>query len=250
MASNWKIRSFFGHCYLKMVNWLNSLLRKWGYMVTPIPPNFDLELGYSLFKYTSGAKKFDYERYTSVQIKGNKSKLEKVWATPENIEHLAEYIKRVIGKPNFGICHGTRRGLEQKWFSEFLNCRVLGTEISDTATLFENTIQWDFHNVKSEWIDSVDFIYSNSFDHSYDPPECLNAWMSCVRKGGLCIIEHSKHHGLHKSTELDPFGVDVAQFPYFVAIWGKGLYGLREIINAPSNEKSRRQTVFFVIQKW
>jgi hypothetical protein len=45
----------------------------------------------------------------------------------------------------------------------------MGTEISDTAGQFPYTIQWDFHKTKAEWIDATDFIYSNCFDHSYDP---------------------------------------------------------------------------------
>ncbi|MEJ0015745.1 MAG: hypothetical protein WDN25_04115 [Acetobacteraceae bacterium] len=46
---------------------------------------------------------------------------------------------------------------------------MLGTEISDTATQSSTTIQWDFHEVKPEWLNSVDFIYSVSWDHRYDP---------------------------------------------------------------------------------
>ena len=70
-------------------------------------------------------------------------------------------------------CHGTRQGFEQKWFSKNLECKVIGTEISDNANDYKNTIEWDFHNVKKEWIGSVDFIYSNALDHSYDPNKCL-----------------------------------------------------------------------------
>ncbi|MBK6621188.1 MAG: hypothetical protein IPG32_10020 [Saprospirales bacterium] len=50
-----------------------------------------------------------------------------------------------------------------------MNCEVIGTEISDSASKFSHTIEWDFHEVKPEWIGRADFIYSNSFDHSYDP---------------------------------------------------------------------------------
>ena len=36
---------------------------------------------------------------------------------------------------------------------------MIDTEISETAEQFPNTIQWDFHKVKPEWLSSVDFIY-------------------------------------------------------------------------------------------
>ncbi len=112
---------------------------------------------------------------------------------------------------------------------------VIGTEISDTATQFPDTIQWDFHEIKAESRDAVDFIYSNSFDHSYDPERCLNAWMSCLRPGGICILEHSDAHSSQKgSSELDPFGAHLVQMPYLVLKWGAGRYSVREILLAPA----------------
>ena len=70
-------------------------------------------------------------------------------------------------KVSFGLCHGTRRGFEQKQIKEEFSKRgkdvnVIGTEISDTANQFESTIEWDFHNVHPDWVNNVDFIYSNS----------------------------------------------------------------------------------------
>ena len=83
-----------------------------------------------------------------------------------------------------------RAGMVQK----YLNIEVIGTEISKTATQFPHTIQWNFHDVKEKWIDNVDFIYSNSFDHTYDPVKCLDAWMSCIKKIGVCILEWGVGH--------------------------------------------------------
>ena len=122
-----------------------------------------------LYKYLNGDGSFDYERYRRVQIEGNHRKLGNIWVAEENIAYLADYLRPK--NPRFGICHGTRRGKEQEWFRKYLQCEVIGTEISDTALQFPDTIQWDFHEVKPEWIGAVDFIYSNSFDHSYDPAD-------------------------------------------------------------------------------
>ena len=32
------------------------------------------------------------------------------------------------------------------------NSNIIGTDISTTALNFENSIQWDFHDQKEEWI--------------------------------------------------------------------------------------------------
>lgn len=212
--------------------------------------DYEMRNGFILYKYLKNDGTFDYEKYRKVQEAGNKQKINSIWVLEDNIEFLSTYIQKVIGTPRFGICHGTRRGKEQEWFRKYLNCNVIGTEISSTATQFPNTIQWDFHKINAEWINAVDFIYSNSFDHSYDPEMCLNTWMSCIRKGGLCVIEHTSAHGVSDASELDPFGSDIIQMPYLIAIWSKGQYGIREIINAPVKHGETQYSYFIIIQKF
>lgn len=206
--------------------------------------------GFALHRYLRSDGSFDYEQYRRVQIEGNKNKLDKVWAAEENIALLSEYIKRRVLDPRFGICHGTRRGKEQEWFRKYLGCEVIGTEISDTATQFPHTIQWDFHETKPEWIDSVDFIYSNAFDHSYAPEQCLNAWMTCVKRNGVCILEHSNLHGPEGTSELDPFGADITHMPYLIAQWGKGQYGVRELLSPAVKNPMLKYLSFVVIQRF
>jgi hypothetical protein len=105
---------------------------------------------------------FKYRQYRKVQIAGNKRKIQHQWIDEGSIRWIAERLLSFEQKPKFGICHGTRRGNEQAWFTKYLGCPVIGTDISDTASDFPNTIQWDFHDVKPEWIDACDFVYSNS----------------------------------------------------------------------------------------
>lgn len=147
-----------------------------------------------LYKYKN------YDEYKNIQTKGNKEKINKVWAKEKNIKYLCE---NVIKEVRFGICHGVRNGKEVEWFKKYLCCEVIGTEISDTASNF-NMIQWDFHNEKIEWICKADFIYTNSFDHAFDPPLAIQTWKNQLAKGGKLIIEHTSNH--EESTELDPFG--------------------------------------------
>jgi len=196
-----------------------------------------------LFNPKRGLYKYkNYKEYKDTQIKGNKNKIDEVWVSKKNIRFLAKYIKKNIPSPEFGICHGTRRGKEQEWFMKYLPMEVIGTEISPTATEFPNTIQWDFHDVKKEWISNVDFIYSNSFDHSYKPRECLDTWMSCIKKKGFCILEWTNGHVEY--TKLDPFGGSFKDYKKLI----KKKYNLKDILKSPNNRFYKlKKTYFFIV---
>jgi hypothetical protein len=230
-------------------NTAKTVLARFGYEVRRRNTSFREERGYRLYSYFKEDGSFDYDRYRATQIEGNKHKIEGVWVLEENIAFLSKYIQDLLGTPRFGLCHGTRRGKEQEWFRKYLECEVIGTEISDTATQFPHTIQWDFHETQPDWIDATDFIYSNSFDHSYDPERCLNAWMSCVRPGGVCILEHTASHTPAKTSQLDPFGADLTMMPFLVLTWGKGRYSVRELLTAPATRDRLRYIHFLVIQR-
>ncbi len=146
----------------------NVLSRMLGYGFVKIQSIGD-QARFQIYQYRQSDGTFDYEEYKRTQVKGNKRKIHIVAVSEKNVVFLSNYIRNNIDTVNFGICHGTRRGKEQEWFRKNLGCEVIDTEISDTAEQFPHTIQWDFHKTKAEWIDSVDFIYSNSLDHSYDP---------------------------------------------------------------------------------
>lgn len=211
-----------------------SMFRKKARATSSLKADEDKNEGiFSLHRYLDANGDFDYDLYRTIQMEANKKKIQNVWVQRENIEFLAQYILDRGLKPTIGLCHGTRRGLEQKWFRESLNCEVIGTEISDTATQFESTIQWDFHEVKEEWISSIDFIYSNSLDHSYDPRLCLHQWTKCLKPGGVLLVEHTEGH--EKAKETDPFGVKLELFPYLVLLWGRGEFFVTEILECPKD---------------
>ena len=134
----------------------------------------------------------DYEDYKKSQIDKNVRKLKLVWVKPNEIVLMVKHINKHIPDAKFGICHGVRNAWEVKQFRKLLCMDVIGTDIAPSVSKFDNTIEWDFHKVKKEWINNVDFIYSNSFDHSYDPVMCLDQWMSCLTKKGICYIHWMK----------------------------------------------------------
>lgn len=223
------------------MNWLRKRHR-------PAPaPEANPQPSWSLFQYLREDGSFDYEQYKRIQIQANKKKIQSVWVQEGNIAFLANYLNQRIASPRFGICHGTRRGLEQQWFRKYLDCEVIGTEISDTATDFPHTIQWDFHETRPEWLGAADFIYSNSLDHSYDPAKCLNAWVSCLRPDGILIVEHSADDV--DARETDPFGAHLQIMPFLVLQWANGAYSTREIIRAPCSAKvgDREHDTYFLI---
>lgn len=195
------------------------------------------------FRKKTGLYKYsDYNEYKQSQIEGNLRKLDCVWASEENIKMLADHIKQHVPDLKFGICHGTRRGEEQALFRKILNIEVIGTEISPTATQFPNTIEWDFHDVKDEWINNVDFIYSNSFDHSYDPQKCLDAWMSCIKPNGLCILEWTECHAV--ATKTDPFGGNRQMYEELI----NKKYQIKDVLHGGITGKDKDQNaIFFVV---
>ena len=195
----------------------------------------------------------NYEEYKKIQVMANKQKIKSVFADGNAIKKvLVPYILSVIDSPKFGICHGTRNGTEQQSFitgfmDNNLTVDILGTEISDTAKNYPNTIEWDFHEVKDEWINSVDFIYSNSFDHSYKPKECLDSWMSCLNDKGLCFIEWTEDAN-GNSRPMDPFAASFDEYKELI----QEKYELVEVLeNEPNKDEGQDyqgQRFYFVIR--
>ncbi len=195
-----------------------------------------IKTGGNLYKYGS------YQEYKEAQIAGNKRKQEVTWVQEENIRIIAQYVRQNAIPVEFVLCHGTRNGKEQALFKKYLQARVLGTEISPTATRYPDTIEWDFHEVQPAWVNAVDLVYSNALDHSYDPEKCLDAWMSCVRKSGCCVLEWSPKHAI--KTKTDPFAGSLEDY--------KGLiekkYKIRDILEGglAGPEKNQPTKLFFV----
>jgi len=162
-----------------------------------------------------------YDDYINAQIEGNTRKINNSYVDSVSLGVLVNHLYTDYSlKPNRIICHGTRRGLEQQYFLDLyksLNVYpiVIGTEISPTATEYPNTIQWDFHDIKDEWINSIDLIYSNSFDHSYKPIDCLDAWMKCITVNGKCVIEYSSDCDT-TNGRTDPFAATLEEYREFI----------------------------------
>lgn len=200
-----------------------------------------------IFKYNS------YDEYKKTQIDANKRKIHYSYVDPNSIELLCDYVCKDLNiVPNNILCHGTRQGKEIKYFKEYLrkyeiNSKIIGTDISPTASNFDDTIQWDFHEIKDEWIGKYDLIYSNSFDHSPYPQKCLKSWMSCINPDGICIIEYSEECDAVNS-KVDPFGATLDEYKDLIQRCGFNLVDLLDNSGIEDlGETHKGERIFLII---
>ena len=220
---------------------INKTLIKFGYRISKINTTDTL---FKIYKYKN------YDEYKNTQIFFNKQKINKVWADENTLKILSNFLKENIKSEKIkGLCHGSRNGFEQKCFiNEIPNAEVIGTDISETANDYDNSIVHDFHDEKKEWIENFDFVYSNSLDQSYDPEKALNTWINQVKKDRYVIIEHSDQHGVISSGKMDPFGVEANFFPYLLTEWFGHKISLK-IIKSIKKNKNDAPVYFFIIKK-
>ncbi len=142
-----------------------------------------------IFKYK------DYEHYVKEQTFYNKEKIAWSFFNKQGPRKgiLILMIEKYFGESANNkdvICHGTRGGHEQQFFKGlFPKGHIQGTEISDTASQFPMTVEWDFTKQHPRWVNRFDIVYSNSFDHSINPQETLRVWHEQLREGGFMFIE-------------------------------------------------------------
>ena len=220
---------------------INKTLIKFGYRISKINTTGEL---FKIHKYKN------YDEYKDTQIFFNKQKINKVWADENTLKIVSNFLKENIKSEKIkGLCHGSRNGFEQKCFiNEIPNAEVIGTDISETANDYDNSIVHDFHDEKKDWIENFDFVYSNSLDQSYDPEKALNTWINQVKKDRYVIIEHSDQHGVISSGKMDPFGVEANFFPYLLTEWFGHKISLK-IIKSIKKNKNDAPVYFFIMKK-
>ena len=190
-----------------------------------------------------------YEHYKEVQIYHNKRKLDRVWADVATLQLVANRISKEFGTESklFGLCHGSRNGFEQQFLASKLTAHVLGTDISDTASRFPNSVQWDFHDVKEEWVGACHFVYTNALDQSWKPQLALTSWLGQLRTGGLLFIEHTLEHGPGGASEMDPFGATPEHLSFLLCSWFGHTIAI-EIVTGVKPD-SKNSLVLFIIKK-
>ena len=226
---------------IKFKNIINQFFLKFNYRISKSNNSDELV---KIYKYNN------YEEYKATQIFYNKKKINEIWADEFNLKKIADFLKKNIDKKNIkGICHGSRNGFEQNFFNKnILNSKVFGTDISDTAINYKDSIEWDFHKTKKEWIDNFDFVYSNSLDQSYDPKKALTNWVQQINKNGYVILEHTDQHNVMAAGKMDPFGVEPQFFPCLITEWFGHSVSLK-IVKSVKPNKSKAPVWLFIIKK-
>ncbi|MBA3013381.1 MAG: hypothetical protein KKD63_09790 [Proteobacteria bacterium] len=190
-----------------------------------------------------------YEEYRYVQEFHNKRKLYDVWADETTLDIVIEKVKNEFpgNKSLFAICHGTRNGFEQNYIADKLEVEIIGTDISETASQFSRSMQWDFHDSNDKWIDKCNFVYTNSLDQSWKPQVALSTWLDQLQKGGLLFIEHTEAHGPQGAGQMDPFGANPYYLPYLLCDWFKHRIAIEIIKSTKSNNANK--VWLFVVKK-
>ena len=146
-----------------------------------------------------------------------------MWADETTLSVVAARVEREFPGYDalFGLCHGSRNGFEQAFLRERLGqgAEVIGTDISETALGFPNSVQWDFHDFRADWDGRCDFVYTNSLDQSWKPDAAVRLWVSQLKPGGLLFIEHTRWHSPSHASKIDPFGAEPELRPYLLVNW-------------------------------
>ena len=196
----------------------------------------------------------NYDEYVKCQQEANRRKSKNQWAVEQNIFTLANYIDKNLGNPDkkiLGLCHGVRSGKEQEWFNKHLICaEVIGTEIGNAYAL--HTVKWDFNKVNPDWIGKFDFIYSNSFDHAFNPEKTLVIWSQQLKPGGIILLEYDKrneHTGeiSMAANKTDPVSITVKELCEKIPAWISNLEDI-EILDMPVVKKVFQKTVVIKIK--
>ena len=157
----------------------------------------------------------DYTEYSRIQIVGNALKIKLVFVSVQTVKAMCKYLKN--HKPIKGLCHGARNGTEVKWFNKYLkDCKTYGTDISGTAVMFKNMIVHDMNKEHKSWLNKFNFVYSNSWDHSFDIESTLKVWKGQVKKKGFLLLETSHKHEKFVN-ELDPCRMNIEELKEVVS---------------------------------
>jgi hypothetical protein len=180
-----------------------------------------------------------YNEYVQSQITGFEKKKNKTWVSEKNIKFLTRYLQaKAPGKesPLYGLCHGVRGGDEQKWFNKYLpNSLTIGTEIGQSKAV--NTVICDFNEPRKSFMRKFDFIYSNSFDHAYNPEQTINVWAEQIKSGGFLFIEWSDRHAEEvagtEKYKMDPFRASITELTACLPIWIQRPSQIIEVLELP-----------------
>ena len=185
-----------------------------------------------------------YEQY----VRHQQSKLNHLDLTKYDVEYrrlLGERLRNlpVLKRGATVLCLGARLGTEVKAFID-LGCFAVGLDLNPGR---ENkfVVQGDFHQVQFATA-SVEVVFTNSFDHVFDPEKMIGEIKRVLKPGGALIIEAI--HGEAQETLPD----------YYASFWWQGVGDLVALLEQKGFRMERRERfkepwpgeqIYFTLQK-
>jgi hypothetical protein len=159
----------------------------------------------------------NYQEYATAQLQKYYKKQRVIFAADEELIKIAEVVRRLVPQPRFGICHGVRTGYEVWRLRNLLGIEVIGTDIAPVEQAFGGVtvVRWDFHDRNPEWIGQADIVYSNSWDHSYDPEQMIKTWIEQLSPQGILVLSWTPHHA-EEVDAGDCFSCNLDEFLRFL----------------------------------
>ena len=96
------------------------------------------------------------------------------------IDHIVSFKSKNV------LCLGARKGVEVRSFLD-LGCFAVGIDLNPT-TENKYVVCGDFHNIQFPDL-CVDIVYTNSFDHVFDPEKVLSEINRILKNQGIFILE-------------------------------------------------------------
>ena len=156
----------------------------------------------------------NYEEYRDEVCKTANRKRNVVFEDEDTVSNMCVNARSRSPYPWSNVMvHGARNGKFTHWIFQTLGVDVDATELSPAVSKMQKrSMEWDFHNIKPEWQEKYDMVWSSSFFHSYDPYLCIQQWMKCVKRGptGCAVLLHHAPGSDAKRVERDiPFGANL-----------------------------------------
>jgi SAM-dependent methyltransferase len=123
------------------------------------------------------------------------------------------------------LCLGVRNGTELNRFRRVFGGTVQGVDLNpDSAYGRKDVWTGSFDALPAEWTDRFGIVFSNAFDHAFDPMATAAEWTRVLRPGGLLILAHGIG-ALEEPTPTDCIVLDSsdeAQRLFGIPIVGSG----------------------------
>jgi hypothetical protein len=174
-----------------------------------------------------------YDEYKDAQVAGNRLKFHNVYAEDPELSRIASHFSARHAGTGRGLCHGVRNGYEVRVLRRLMpGLDIIGTDIADTVSAIPNCIVWDMHETKPEWTGAIDFMYSNSWDHTYDPAVLFRRWSGCLSTGGRLYLPYTElqsERGVTERTKIDVFGCSLNELVDIV----RQSFDLEDLLEVP-----------------